>query len=175
MKKLFLAVLIAALAFLLCSCGEHTVVSVDGIDNCNLEYDSDFELGLYLIPEGFLEKYVYLDVDYHFRARAVYLPFFSERETMVLSVTYTTDIYTQAKEYCLKEMELSETHKIEYNGYTFIDNIELVTKLTDYGYPRWSNMLVYNDNLKCLIFLGFYDGDYLKDGLDDWEKVKEKG
>ena len=170
MKKTLFAVLLASLAVLLCSCGEHTVVSVDGIDNCDLKLDSDFELGWYIIPEGFLEKFEYTDADYHFRVKTRYLPLFNERESMVLEIMYDPDIYIQAKEYCLQEMELSDTVIIEYNGYTFMDNVEIAEKFDHYGYPRWFNMLVYNDDLNRLIFIGFYGADYFK---DDLEKVTE--
>ena len=158
MKKVILYIVVmVALTVLLCGCGEHTVVSVDGIDNCRLKSDSDYELGWFLLPEDLLGKYEYLDADYHFRVKTCYIPWFSDSETMVLEVTYEPEIYIQAKEYCLQEMELSETGIIEYNGYTFIENLGLKDVN---GFPRCFNMLVYNDDLNGLVFMGFVDYDY---------------
>ena len=68
----------------------------------------------------------------------------------------------QAKQYCLNNMDLSETNIKELNGYVFLENLELA-KQKNYlqngvntKFPHHFTMFVYNDTKQTLLFMGFY-------------------
>lgn len=164
MKRILLFIIIICVSLTFSSCYEEYPVVRNGIDEFEIgDGGMLYELNDYLIPsETFLKDFSYIDADYHFVERTKYwwLPITYE-EKALLEATYEPDAYIQAKEYCLQEMELSDTVIIEYNGYTFIDNNELtLEKNYNNAFPMYFNMLVYNDRLNRLIFMGYYNSDY---------------
>ena len=162
------------------SCSEK--IGVDGIENYQ-DNHSHYELNAYLLPSsGFIEEFEHIDIDYHYRAE--YKTYFSCEgvERTLLVVEYGQEVYDEAKMYCLQNLQLSESNLLEYNDYLFVENIELAVKQERYGkassFPQWFNMFAYNDDLRQLIFMGFYSPDYSsKDAqnvCDNWGEFIEK-
>ena len=65
------------------------------------------------------------------------------------------------------------------NGFVFLENLEtaIAQKREECAFPIDFNMFVYNDNLKCLVFMGYYNPDYTnKDAMsiiNNWEDFLE--
>lgn len=157
MKKLLAVILCCVTVFLLCSCFDSNYV-IEGIENFSTG-DGSIELNDYILPsEDFIEKFENTDIQYR------YYGSLHSDDRSIVAITYTQDVYKQAKEYCLEEMVLSDSMIMEYNGYTFIENVELPIVLKEYGrgLPHHFNMFVYNDTLNRLIFLGAYLSDFYK-------------
>lgn len=176
MKKSICLLLCIAM-LLLCSCSRE--YSVEGYKNFSIHH-SDYELNHYILPsDDFVETFQHTKIDYYYREEYSSIVDFASRTFVVIN--YEKDVYEQAKEYCLENMQLSESVYIEYNGYTFIENIELAVKQERYGeisFPRWFNMFVYNDDLNTLIFIGFYGTEYSNEDAQDiqnnWGAFLEK-
>ena len=84
----------------------------------------------------------------------------------MVDIHYEQTEYEQAKEYCLKNMSLSDSSILEYNGYTFIQN---TAENTNHGFPYWFQMFAYNDNTGTLVFLGIYLDGY---SAEDAQEVR---
>ena len=162
MKKLCVSVLLCFLVLLFCSCSEK--ISIDGIENFQVSH-SNYELNVCLLPSAdFIEKFEHTNIDYHYYAEyGTYLSIAGTERTLLVA-EYGPDTYEEAKTYCLQNLQLSETNSVEYNNYTFIENIELAVGQERYGkansFPKWFNMFAYNDSLRRLVFVGFYSPDY---------------
>ena len=180
MKRFYVIVLICVLLFACSSCNEK--YGLDGIENFQ-ENHSDYELNVFLLPtKDFIREFEYVDIDYHYRAE--YETYFSigGTERTLVVVEYRQEVYEKAKAYCLQNLQLSETNIIEYCDYTFIENIALPINQDRYGqinsFPKWFNMFAYNDELKTLIFIGFYSPDYTsadaQNVRDNWGAFIEK-
>lgn len=164
-SSLLLIIFIICLSFNSCA----QVIRIDGIDNFN-KNDSALSLNQLILPsDDFLDCFKYENADYHYRDSSI-LPFFSKNvEQSIVVINYKDDVYEEAKEYCMQEMVLSDSHIFDYNGYTFIDH-----EYSDY--PYHFNMFVYNDEKQCLIFLGFHSGfhENVDDLIDDWGSFLDK-
>lgn len=190
MKKIYLMLLILIVPCILCSCGSasslwgENSIRVNGIE----EYPSNlsnFELHVHLLPsDDFIQQFEYLDAEYHFAQDYKGAWDISGVERVILAITYQDSIYGQAKEYCMEEMQLSQENVINYNEYTFLENIELAIGQDRYGadklngYPQWFQMFAYNDAAQCLIFMGFYDSEYTSQDAkiisSEWDSFLEK-
>lgn len=181
MRKLKFTIILL-IATLLCSCNAD--VSIDGINSFQTN-QSHYELNVCLLPsDDFLSRFKCIDIDYSYREQYNSpLSLFATERSMIIG-TYEMSVYEQAKAYCLEKMELSSSNVISYNGYTFLENIELAVDQGRYGddrvnvFPQWFNMFAYNDDLKCLVFMGFYSPDLTsRDAIkvvDNWgEFLKE--
>ena len=173
----------------LCSCGDRfngekysEKFNVDGIENFD-KFEGSIEINQYILPsDTFLEEFNYLDIDYHYRER--YKTIFSivGTDRSLITIYYEQEEYQQAKEYCLQNMQLLESNRVEYNGYVFIDNVKLETlrnnNIPTSQFPDYFNMFIYNDDLNCLMFMGFggednygFDAQEVK---DNWGEFLEK-
>ena len=174
-RKIFALLCCIFLLFCLCSC----TVRIDGYENFKIN-TSDYELDHYILPsEDFVNIFPNIGLDYHFRDEYSIIRFV-ERSFIVIE--YEKETYEIAKEYCLQNMQLSDADPLEYNNYIFIENIELAVKQNRYenpgSFPHWFNMFAYNDNMNCLVFMGFYGSIYKPDDSPDvrdhWGEFIEK-
>ena len=181
MKRLMAILLCCLMVLTLCSCGDRfngekysEKFNVDGIENFD-KFEGSIEINQYILPsDTFLEEFNYLDIDYHYRNnfKTIFSIFGTERS--LITIHYEQEEYQQAKEYCLQNMQLLESNRVEYNGYVFIDNVKLKTlrnnNITRSEFPHYFNMFGYNDDLNCLVFIGFFGEDYW---VDDAQQVKD--
>ena len=177
MKK-YIAFLLCISTVLLCSCSSE--YSVDGYENFQVSH-SHYELNNCLLPtEDFAEMFQYNNIEYYYREKYKSMLEFVEKSLLVIK--YEKSIYELAKEYCLQNMQLADSHYIEYNGYVFIENIKLAIAQDRYGtlndFPALFNMFSYNDNLNCLVFMGIYCPNYTSDDAQNvranWGDFLEK-
>ena len=177
-KKTILIFCCALLACLLCSCSY--TYSVDGYENFD-KRESHYELNHYILPsDDFVELFQNSGIDYYYREQQQSLLQFVEKSFIVIN--YEAETYELAKEYCLQNMQFSDAESLEYNGYIFIENIELAVKQNRYensgDFPEWFNMFAYNDNMKCLVFMGFYGSIYppvdAQEVREHWSEFIEK-
>lgn len=167
MKKVNLILALCFIMMIMCSC--NSKYSVDGFENLNVN-DSNYELNHYILPsDDFADTYEYKNIDYTFRDEYLSIFYWTERSLIVIE--YDEDVYTQAKEYCLDNMMLNESMTLEYNGYTFIENIKLAVGQERNSFPHWFNMFAYNDDVNILVFMGFYGTNY--DYQKDLQNVKD--
>jgi len=180
MKRFCIAILLCLLVFMFCACSE--TYCVDGIENFRADH-SNYELNVYLLPsEYFIERFAHINIDYHYRAKYETYFSFSGIEKTFLVAEYEQEVYEQAKKFCLQNLQLSDTNTIEYNGYIFIENTKLAVRQNRFGksnaFPKWFNMFAYNDDLKKLVFMGFYSPDYSSNDAqnicDNWGEFIEK-
>lgn len=156
MKKAIACVLLPLLLISLSACAFDNgfVYEHSGMEEFSTSSEGSMEITAWLLPsEDFPTLFPTTDSYYHylFTGSNEFIPLYEvERSLMIL--TYDESDYEQAKEYCLTNMELSDTVVLEYNGYHFIEN--LVAHRHDDWFPWWINMLVYNDERHQLGFLG---------------------
>lgn len=175
MKK-HIILLLCCVALFLCSCSSD--YKVDGYENFNLNH-SHYELNLYILPStDFADTFKYTDIEYHYREEYQSTTHFVERS--IVAINYEKEIYQQAKEYCIQNMQLAGSSAIEHNGYTFIENTKLAAGQDRLGksFPHWYNMFAYNDTSNSLLFIGFYGSDYTSNDAqnirDNWGLFWEK-
>ncbi len=178
MRKISLIISVFLLLSFLCSCTNkgkevektyNHIVEFDGITNFKSN-EGNYELNAYLLPANeFINQYDYENIDYYYREHYEAYWDFVGYEKSIIIIQYNEDIYEQAKEFCLREMTLSENYTLEHKGYVFRENVKLATEQDRYrddfvySFPKRFNMFAYNDDLKCLIFMGFYCPDYTND------------
>ena len=157
MKKNYVIAIICV-CFLLCACSI-TPYKKEGLDQWSI-YDSNVEITQFLFPdESFLNSFEYCDGDYHYFDDC---KSWNGLEVAIAFTEYEDDVYLEAKQYCIDNMLLSEYNRMEYNGYVFVENLQLAQdqNFLENGknkrYPYRMNMFVYNDSLNRLVFLGFY-------------------
>ena len=133
----FLFILVAALT----SC--HTI-GKQGIGEFS-PHDSATELTQYLIPEGFLEMFPFIDGDYDYFDT---LTIANAYETAIIYVKYEERIYEQAKAYALTHMEFADNSEVSYKGYCFQQRI--------WGYELEVRRcyFAYSDEMQILLAVG---------------------
>lgn len=156
-KKLLYLTIIIASCFCVTACGcSPYEIYVEGIDNFSIA-DSSTSLNQRILPsEEFLETYEYISAEYFYRDTYKTPLSVESIEQSIVIVTYDSNNYELAKSFCFDSMELSDTNQCTYNNYVFVENVALFkarNEATDY--PYWFNMFVYNDNEKCLLFMGY--------------------
>lgn len=171
MKK-FTVCIVWLIGFLMSSCSSE--YSVDGFANFQREYHSHYELNYYILPsEDFADRYQYVDIDYHYYDK--YKTIANYVEKSLVSISYEQGTYEQAKEYCLKNMQLSDSNTVTYEDYRFVENVALAKEQgrSNNSFPHWFNMFAYNDRLKQLVFMGFYSPNYTsadaQNVLQNWD------
>ncbi len=186
MKKFFLVIF----AILLCltSCSSESskteevythVVEVDGIENFKSP-EGYYELNASILPsQDFLSQFKYINADYHFREHYESKWDFCGYEKSIVIIEYDATTYEKAKQFCLGNMVLSENYSLFLNDFVFLENLEtaIAQEREECAFPMNFNMFVYNDNLKCLVFMGYYNPDYTnKDAMSiikNWNKFLE--
>ncbi len=154
------------------------VIRVDGIENFKSP-EGYYELNASILPsQDFLSQFKYINADYHFREHYESKWDFCGYEKSIIIIEYDASIYKKAKQFCLENMLLSVNYSLFYNGFVFIENLSLPIEANlSYGFPQYYNMFAYNDNLKCLVFMGYYNPDYTnKDAMSiikNWAEFLE--
>lgn len=80
-------------------------------------------------------------------------------------LSYDSETYTQAKEYCLETFHFSVGDTYNYNEYTFMETSDYIIATASDNeditsdFPRWFNMFGYHDESNTLFFLGYYNGN----------------
>ena len=145
------------------------IYKTDGIQNFN-KYDGPSEINVDILPsDDFIEKFEYIDAQYFYRE--CYDGWWDALadEKSVVVFRYDENNYNAAKEFCLNEMNLSDTYTLEYNGYVFKENIATAIRYSVYSvddvhsFPRRFNMFAYNDELNTLVFFGCFFSGYSDD------------
>ena len=137
---------------------------MEGIDNWDIA-NSSKGLTKYLFPnENFLIQYSYVEGDYHYYDNCNSL---DRLETVIAVIKYESDIYLDAKKYCIDNFYLSQNNIKEYNGYFFTENLNLpksyknVEDGKNIKFPYYMNMFGYNDSQSVLVFIGLYCNEAL--------------
>lgn len=155
MKK-FLSVFLL-LAIFLCSCA---AIDISGIHNFSTA-DCSNELTKYLFPDDeFLNTYSYIDGDYQYHAED---DWDGGLATAYAALTYSPDIYNEAKTYCKEYFEFCGEHQYTYGGFEFQEHLCHLTRdandelVTGCCFPKNFNIFAYNDQSCTLVFLGYYN------------------
>lgn len=173
---IFISVLV-----LFCGCSTSSGY-IHGIESFAIDYPSDYELNVYIIPsEDFLKEFEYLNADYSFSFCYEGIINWHDTEASAILIKYTPSIYERAKDFCFRNMMLSNTPIVEYEGFVFYDNIELAVAQERYHtvhvFPKYFNSFAYNDNTNELLFLGYYNSDLTsedsKNVLSNWNDFIE--
>lgn len=179
LRRVLVLIMSVQIALIMTACD--SVVYEEGIENFS-KADSSYSINEFLLPsDDFLDDFKYENGQYYFKSIYDY----TKKDCNVLDRSiviceYNQDVYENAKKYCLDEMNLSDSNVIEYNGYIFIENLKHFEERKQLeggkntGYPRWFNMLVYNDDKECLAFIGFYCSKSPEFALTDWDKFLEE-
>ena len=180
MKKRFvLALAVVLLLTCLTGCNQLieslTVVKISGIDNFSTQISS-LSLTSCLLPnETFFQDYPYTNGEFYYYAKMAFSS--DDRQIVFMELDYSSEIYEQAKQYCLDNMYLSEENVKELNGYIFIENLSLpmsyehLSNGVNTKFPYFFTMFVYNDSLQKMLFLGFHCDDYKAEKSDTEEKA----
>lgn len=178
-KTSMLLIILLILSLILSGCKYE--VYKEGIENFDVN-DSNISLNSCILPsDDFIENFDYTNGEYYYNDVNEHWLYVANCEQSIVILNYKTDVYEQAKAYCLDTMELSETNQFDYNGYTFTENIGLAKAWDDLEdgvntrYPHHFNMFAYNDEEQCLVFMGFYSSPDNKDdniylAQTDWEE-----
>ena len=170
-RKVFTAFALLLCCTLLCSCSLKkywdTSISIDGFENFDLYEPSQVGLNVSLLPsEDFTERFKHEEIVYRYRNDDTFFNFSSKERTLV-AVSYSPEVYEDAKQYCFQEMELSKTNVLEYKGYVFVENVTSFFSSSSSCFPIQFNMFAYNDNLNSLLFIGLFGDDYKYESASD--------
>ena len=174
-RVLIIFVLIESLIPILTGCQcrflTHTkTIYREGIENYDRSM-SEMSLTWCLLPSvDYLEKYPFEDANYFYKEDYNPYRFVSHIERTMIVCNYDESVYEEAKAFCLKEMDLSDSNRMEYNGYVYIEN----TRMTDLAkFPEWFNVVSFNDANHCIIFLGFTESDSFKGYEENMQLAQE--
>ena len=113
----------------------------------------------HLIPDDLLEVYPYVDGDFYYYLDEVLLSVDKSQceEKCLLWLEYSDEIYLEAKEYILLEMDLDLEQELSYSGYTFYINYGM-KHVGHYpcSFPGYYNAAGFSDANHRLIFIGFH-------------------
>ena len=126
----------------------------------------------HLIPEGFIEKFSYMNGCFFYKYDGGIL--FNICDRSFIYIEYDDETYLDAKNYVMENLNLSNDITAEYNEYYFYINENDVCD----RYPYWFSQFAYNDEKNVLVFFGFYVSVELEDEVDevadDWPAFLEK-
>ena len=103
-----------------------------------------------LVSEDFLTRFEYGDNKFYWDVYEFLLLDIFDKTLMYLE--YSDDVYEEAKNYILTEMDLDLSKERSYNGYIFHFNKDC--RVDDFPYEYL--MAGYNDSKNRLVFLGLY-------------------
>lgn len=142
------------------------IYEINGIENFD-KFDGPSEINVDILPsDDFAEKFKYIDAQYFYKECYDGWWDVLADEKSVVVFKYEETEYVAAKEFCLNEMNLSDTYTLQHNGYIFMENIETAIRYSAYSeetvnsFPQRFNMVAYNDKLNTLVFFGCYFSSY---------------
>lgn len=161
MKKIICSFLILICLGAYTSCNNE--YHADGIDNY-ATISGSFEIDKYLFPcEGFIEKFEYLEADYHHKQKIL------KYEKSIAYFKYSPDVYDQALNFVNDEMTFLPDVTFDVNGYTFLqrDTSTLYSSTDKYpvDFPTWFWMMFYSEERNVIGFIGYY-------GLPETQKIR---
>ena len=131
------------------ACGES--FSVQGFDNYSENHSSYGITGFLLNGEKLWEKYDYIDGDFFYSHKTEdFLPK-PIRETCLIYITFDNDVYDEAKEFVLSNIERPE-QDVWYNGYYFCEERIGYYTQDHINFKR----VAFNDNKRTILFIGFW-------------------
>ena len=106
-----------------------------------------------LVSEDFLTSFEYGDNKFYCYIYEPFL-FIEVFDKALMYLEYSDDVYEEAKNYILTEMDLDLSQEKSYNGYIFHFNTGRYNLVTNF--PTGYLMAGYNDSKNRLVFLGIY-------------------
>ena len=151
MKKLLIVIFIMVCLFLN-SCGFDDTYKISGLENY---HPANSEAGTSdgIMPDDFLNKFDYISGDYHFIEENAFSLGKPYLDRSILYLSYDSTVYSDAKQYAMDHMKLSDNIVEEYNGYVFYDNYVD----DDFSFPEEFKRFAYNDTNNTLVFIGFFE------------------
>lgn len=138
---------------LLCGCsGEY----VHGLEYCNNYLDDSYGIVDLLPNREFLEKYTYIDGDFHYYGGTF------ETSKALLYLKFDEETYLEAKEDILSYAVCSD-FSFSYNGFVFYQNVFLDKdsadreniKLEIENWGNWFSMIAYSDEKNTIVSIGY--------------------
>ena len=165
MKKVLILVMFLAICSSLCACKPYRR-DVEGIENFST-IEGSVGINRHILPsDDFLEQFPYTSAQYNYqeiyrRRLAVICSTYS-----LVVVHYDADHYGNAKAFCLDTIDLVNT--FEYNEYIFAENVAMAKARGELNedntilFPYRFHMFAYNDEKRCLVFVGVDNYDSKK-------------
>lgn len=120
-KKFILVVILSAVAVFVTGCSEGVKYS-EGVD---VQYFrpalSSIGTTAYLIPDNFLEEFEYTENKFYRYSNDRAFSF-GDMDKNLMYLEYSDEVYEEAKDFVLTEMDLDLSDERIYNGYTFYMN-----------------------------------------------------
>lgn len=150
MKKFLLALILISTFVFVTGCSEG-IDYTKGVDVINFSFaESSIGTTSHLIPQDLLTKFEYGDNKY-FRYTNDGAFYFGDIDKTLMYLEYTDNVYEEAKDYILTEMNLDFSKEKSYNGYVFHFNEDFPHRTY---FPHGYLMAGYNDEKNRLVFLG---------------------
>ena len=105
----------------------------------------------HLVSEDFLTKFEYGDNKFYWDNNEGFFRL-ADIDKTLMYLEYTDDVYEEAKNYILTEMDLDLSQEKNYNGYIFHFNNDCLRTNFPYVYL----IAGYNDSKNKIVFLGIY-------------------
>jgi len=150
MKQIKLILILFITASVLLGCGRSRTYEVHGLENYS-EYDSDFGFAP-ILPgqESFLSMFPYESGDYDY---VRYIRKYTE-EKLFVRLTYTEEVYQQAKQYCEETQFFDDTLYL-YEDYIFRVRIgEKSRPRRDFCPPAFG-LMGYSDSKNTIIYIEY--------------------
>lgn len=160
-KSLFLLSLLVLILVLVCSMSSCWLTDLyyEGIENCDRKSSIDVDCH---IPFEMIEKFQYIDSDYHFFSR---MPIYDK---VLLSLSYNEQEYQNAKSYVMSvyssklQIDFSDSFE-SYNSYVFYS--------VRNEYPSYYTLVAFSDTYNTIVFLGLSAPKY--DYIDPPESFQQ--
>ena len=175
-KTIFVIVVLSLCLLTSCAVFQPSPLYVNGLENWRAE-ESNVGLNQHLFPnEQFITQFTYIDGNYHYNDDCkIFKP---SVETSLVYLKYDSELYLEAKQYCLDNMNLSKNNIAEYNGYVFVENLSLPEEYEclqngeNLRYPAFFTMFGYHDSLETLVFIGFHSSATTSYGREVYDKIE---
>ncbi len=131
-------------------------VKRNGFGNSTLELDHP---DYFLPSDTFLEDYDYIEGRYAWRDYDSLRELFQKRvspDITFLYLRYEEEVYINAKQCMLDNIEPYNELYYEYNDYIFYENSNFIEQKRKRRFPEYFTMACYNDKSYELVFIGFY-------------------
>lgn len=123
----------------------------EGVDVKYFEFELSEYSTAHLVSEDFLTKFEYGDNKFYWGAYESFL-LLDVFDKTLMYLEYSDDVYVEAKNYILTEMDLDLSQEKSYNGYVLYFNNDCLRTNFSYVYL----IAGYNDSKNRLVFLGLY-------------------
>ena len=177
MKKVLFLLVIISIILSLSSCFHSYDVYIDSLDQYREEIaenryefgfsDAEIDAPAYFLPsDTFISDFDYIEGSYHYYYEYWVREIFGsvrQPEISLLVLEYEEDVYLEAKDFMLKNIEAYDDTRYIYGSYCFYENLKFANFQPSRLFPKWFVMAGYNDNKHILVFLGFENGRNMKE------------